>query len=405
LQTVRALKEKGVEIFFEKENIWTLDAKGELLITIMSSLAQEESRSISENTTWGKRKKFADGKYSVPFKVFLGYDRGPDGELVINEEQAKVVRQIYGLFLDGFNPPEIARRLEEQNILTPAGCKHWSNTSVANILRNEKYKGDALLQKQYTDDFLSKKLINNKGEVQQYYVTGGHPAIISPDEFDYVQKIFPERMKNYPRNNDVFAKKLVCPDCGGYLGRKVWHSVDKYRTYRYTCNNRYNGCSFNKSIKPEDIEKAFVSKLNTLIMQRGELIEEFKTIVTTVLDTTALEEKEKTLREEVTRLAKELNYRVEKNASHAQNQYVYRREFVELEGEYAKATKELNEVVTELEDKRAHKFISSEFFSELEKCKEPVKEFNPKLWIRLVDTAVAKAPDDIRIRFKNGIEI
>ena len=118
LTTVRKLKEKGVEIYFEKENIWTLDAKGELLITIMSSLAQEESRSISENTTWGKRKSFADGKASVGFKTFLGYDRGPNGEFVINEEQAVTVRYIYKRFLEGFTPYHIAKELTDMGVKT-----------------------------------------------------------------------------------------------------------------------------------------------------------------------------------------------------------------------------------------------------------------------------------------------
>ena len=104
LTTIRKLKEKNVECYFEKENIWTFDSKGELLLTIMSSLAQEESRSISENCTWGQRKRFADGKVTVPFQRFLGYDRGEDGNLVINEEQAKTIRKIYGLFLQGRSP-------------------------------------------------------------------------------------------------------------------------------------------------------------------------------------------------------------------------------------------------------------------------------------------------------------
>ena len=146
LTTVRVLKEKGVEIYFEKENIWTLDSKGELLITIMSSLAQEESRSISENTTWGKRKQFADGKASVGFKNFLGYDRGPNGEFVINEEQAVTVRYIYKRFLEGVSTYKICNELMQMGIPTPAGKKKWYASSVNSILRNEKYKGDALLQ-------------------------------------------------------------------------------------------------------------------------------------------------------------------------------------------------------------------------------------------------------------------
>ena len=122
LTTIRQLKENGTEVYFEKENIWTFDAKGEVLITIMSSLAQEESRSISENCTWGQRKRFADGKVTVPFKHFLGYDRGKDGNLVLNKAQAEVVKRIYAMFSRGMTPHTIARKLTEGKIKTPAGC-------------------------------------------------------------------------------------------------------------------------------------------------------------------------------------------------------------------------------------------------------------------------------------------
>lgn len=177
LTTVRQLKEKGVEIFFEKENIWTLDSKGELLITIMSSLAQEESRSISENCTWGQRKRFADGKVTVPFNRFLGYDRGEDGNLVINEDQAVTVKRIYSMFLKGMTPFGIAGQLTSEEVLSPGGKNRWNAASVRSILSNEKYRGDALLQKSYTVDFLTKKKKVNEGEIPQYYVKNNHPAI------------------------------------------------------------------------------------------------------------------------------------------------------------------------------------------------------------------------------------
>ena len=157
LTTIRKLKEKGVEVYFEKENIWTFDSKGELLLTIMSSLAQEESRSISENCTWGQRKRFADGKVTVPFKRFLGYDRGPDGNLVVNPEQAVTIKRIYSMFLQGMTYHGIAKQLTDDGILTPGGKTNWNQSAVKSILTNEKYKGDALLQKSYTTDFLTKK--------------------------------------------------------------------------------------------------------------------------------------------------------------------------------------------------------------------------------------------------------
>ena len=184
LTTVRKLKEHGTEIFFEKENIFTFDSKGELLITIMSSLAQEESRSISENVTWGQRKRFADGKVSMPYKQFLGYEKGEDGTPVINDDEAGTVKLIYQLFLEGKTPAGICRYLDKRGTPTPSGKQKWSQTTVNSILTNEKYKGDALLQKRFTVDFLMKKMKVNEGEVPQYYVEHSHDAIISPTDWD-----------------------------------------------------------------------------------------------------------------------------------------------------------------------------------------------------------------------------
>ena len=165
LVTVRKLKEKGVEVYFEKENIYTLDSKGELLITIMSSLAQEESRSISENVTWGQRKRFADGKVSVAYKQFLGYEKGEDDIPRIVEKEAVIVQRIYALFMAGKTPGGIARLLTAEGIPTPAGKEQWRSSTIESILTNEKYKGAALLQKKFTVDFLLKKMKPNEGEV------------------------------------------------------------------------------------------------------------------------------------------------------------------------------------------------------------------------------------------------
>ena len=158
LVTIRKLKENGVECYFEKEGIYTFDGKGELLITIMSSLAQEESRSISENITWGQRKSFSDGKVHLPYKRFLGYEKGEDGRPAVVESEARVVKLIYGLFLEGKTQAGICKYLEELGIPSPGGKAKWSKTTVTSILQNEKYKGDALLQKKFTVDFLEKKM-------------------------------------------------------------------------------------------------------------------------------------------------------------------------------------------------------------------------------------------------------
>ena len=169
LTTIRKLKDKGIEVYFEKENIRTLDAKGELFITIMSSLVQEESRSISENTTWGRRKQFADGKYSLAYKNFYGFDKGKNGKLVVNEEQAKVIRFIYKLFLEGLSRQAVVE-LYKRGIKSPMTKDRWNRTTMMYILGNEKMCDSALLQKKYTESFLTHKQVKNNGEIQQYLV-------------------------------------------------------------------------------------------------------------------------------------------------------------------------------------------------------------------------------------------
>ena len=223
LVTIRKLKEKGVEVFFEKENIYTFDGKGELLLTIMSSLAQEESRSISENVTWGQRKRFADGKVSLPYKSFLGYRKGPDGLPEIVPEEAEIVREIYKLFVQGKTVNWIATHLTSKGIPTPRGKEKWQTSTIESILTNEKYKGSAVLQKKFTVDFLSKKMKVNEGEVPQYIVDQSHPAIIDPEEWQKVQNEMAVRKAKGKHHNSLspFSAKIVCGDCGEFYGSKV----------------------------------------------------------------------------------------------------------------------------------------------------------------------------------------
>lgn len=282
LTAIRKLKEHKVECYFEKENIWTFDSKGELLLTIMSSLAQEESRSISENVTWGQRKRFADGKVTVPFKRFLGYDRGEDGNLVINEEQAEIVRRIYGMFLQGRSPFAIAKTLTAEGIPTPGGKTNWSGSTVRSILTNEKYKGDALLQKVYTVDFLSKKKKINEGQVPQYYVEHSHDAIIEPAVFETVQKQMAVRQTKANRQSsaNIFSGRIRCGDCGSWYGSKVWHSNDKYRRVVWQCNHKFDGAGkcCTPHLEEHTIKELFVRAVNILTTEKDEIAANFRAI-------------------------------------------------------------------------------------------------------------------------------
>lgn len=180
LNAIREMKGIGVEIFFEKEGVWTFDSKGEMLITLLSCIAQEESRNMSENIVWGHRKRYADGRFSLAYSQFLGYDKGVERNLEVNKEQAKVVKDIYRWFISGKTYREIAALLTRRGTPTPGGKTNWGGPVVKSILTNEKYKGDALLQKTFTVDYLTHRTKKNEGEVTQYYVTGSHEPIIDP---------------------------------------------------------------------------------------------------------------------------------------------------------------------------------------------------------------------------------
>lgn len=265
LSAIRLLKEHGVECYFERENISTFDGRGELLLTIMASIAQEEARSVSENCTWGQRKRFADGKVTVPFSRFLGYDRGKDGNLVVNKKEAELVERIYDMFLAGETPYGIAKQLTCEGIPTPGGKRVWSKQVIKNILTNEKYKGDALLQKVFTVDFLTKRKKINRGEVPQYYVEGNHEAIISAEIFEQVQAEFDRRRKI--EETDIFSGKIICGCCGGAYSAKVWHSTHGYRKVIRQCARRSvgdYGCG-SPHLVEEEIRLIFVKSANKLL--------------------------------------------------------------------------------------------------------------------------------------------
>lgn len=243
LMIVRQLKEVGCEVWFEKENLYSCDSKGEFILTLLSSMAQEESRSLSENVKWGVRKRFADGRYSLPYANFLGFRRGEDGKPGIVEEEAKVVRLIYRLFLEGDSHSGIAVALTQRGIPTPAGKIRWEACVIRSILSNEKYYGAALLQKRYIEDYLTKKARRNKGELPQYYVDKDHDPIVIKAVYAEVQRRRESETWFNPLLHD-FSNKIICSECGNKYGSKL---VGAYKEARpghrryivWYCNRRY----------------------------------------------------------------------------------------------------------------------------------------------------------------------
>ena len=409
LTTIRQLKEAGVEVYFEKENIWTFDGKGELLLTIMSSLAQEESRSISENCTWGQRKRFADGKVTVPFQRFLGYDRGPDGNLVVNREQAVIVKRIYSLFLQGMTYHGIADTLTKDGIPTPGGKKKWSISTVKSILSNEKYKGDALLQKSYTVDFLTKKTKVNEGEIPQYYVEDNHEAIINPEVFEMVQREMAKRGKGkkYHSGVHVFSTKIKCGECGSWYGSKVWHSNSKYRKTIWQCNHKFDGdcrCQ-TPHLTDEEIQLHFLPAANKLLATKAAVIANGREMQALLFATTELEAEQAQLLEETQVVSDMVQQAIQENAHVALDQSEYQKRYESLVARFERAKTRLEAVTAEIAEKQTASSGIDDFLTAFEQMPETLTEFTIEGWNSMVDYATVYSADDIRFTFKNSQEI
>ena len=409
LVTIRQLKEKGVEVYFEKENIFTFDGKGELLLTIMSSLAQEESRSISENVTWGQRKRFADGKVNLPYKHFLGYDRGEDGDPVINEAEAEVVRLIYRLFLTGKTPVMICKQLEKMQIPTPSGKTVWSKTTVTSILQNEKYKGDALLQKCFTVDFLSKRTKANTGEVPQYYVENSHPAIIVPEEWEQVQAEFVRRktMGGAYSGKDALSARLVCEDCGGFFGSKVWHSTDKYRKTIWQCNNKWkeNVHCQTPILDSGTVRRMFLEAYGQFMEKRGQILEDCALIRQSLTDLRDLDTAIAAQVEEAEIAAGLVRTAVKKNASSDESEEAFRGSYEALCKRHEKATQELNRLREERESRVRQAKAMEQFIREVRKNPAILDEWDDTIWTVMVKHAIVHRDGDLTFVFADGTEI
>ena len=268
LVTIRKLKEKGIEVYFEKENIYTLDSKGELLITIMSSIAQEESRSISENILWSVNNNAKKGTVHVPFGEFVGFDRGEEGKLVVNHLEAALIRRIYNMSLERMTSYEIAKELTKEGVPTPQlRSKEWYSSTIKSILTNEKYIGDALLRKTYCTDFLTKKRKKNEGEITSYYVTNSHEAIVDKKIFENAKKTFD--LRKYDKTNRRLGTYLLqgrvwCPHCRKWYGYKLWHVHTKNETGVWLCNGKYKGKK--KCDSPNYTENELIEIINNQLL-------------------------------------------------------------------------------------------------------------------------------------------
>ena len=411
ISITRKLKAKGIEVYFEKENLWSLDDKTEFLLTIMASIAQEESRSISQNITIGKRWSMKEGKVSFAYKNFLGYKK-VDDKIVIDEEQAEIVRLIYRMFLkEGKTCSGIAEFLKGEGIPTPSGkSTNWTKNNIYSILTNEKYKGDALLQKKYTTDYLEHKLVKNKGELTQYYVENSHPAIIEKEIWEMVQTEMLRRslLGAVYSGGSLFVSKLICGDCGKPYGKKIWHSTDKYAREIYRCNAKYSKkqpqCQ-TPNVTEAEVKEKFVKAYNLVMCDKKQVVEDTMAIIELLTCTDDLDTEIAERQAKIDEISKAVSLMIRENARTAQDQLEFSNKYEALTNQYKEQKNSLDKVVKEKAFKTGRATKMRAYLEAMKQANDYLEGWSEEAWILMVETATVNRDKTITFKFVNGKEI
>ena len=405
LQYIRQLKDKNIPVYFEKESINTLDAKGEVLLTIIASLAQQESQSMSENIKLGLQYRYQQGKVQVNHNRFLGYTKDENGNLVIDPEQAEIVKRIYREYLEGSSMDKIASGLMADGILTGAGKEKWHTSTINKILRNEKYMGDALLQKTYTTDFLTKKRIKNNGTVPQYYVEGDHEAIIPKDLFMQVQAelvrrrvvhVSPTGKKRSFSCNHCFAQMVFCGDCGELYRRVHWNNHG-CKSIVWRCISRLEpgsadtNCT-NRTVNELLLQEVTVTAINQILTERGTFLKQLQAnIAKAVVSADTLSP------DGIQARLEELQKELIKKANNKQDYDAIADEILRL-----REQKEQSEVDSHHREEAMNRIKELQDF--ISKQKTDITEFDEALVKKLIEKITVFA-DHFTVEFKSGITI
>lgn len=403
LKYIRELKEKNIPVFFEKENINTMDSKGEVLLTIMASLAQQESQSLSQNVKLGLQYRYQNGEVQVNHNRFLGYTKDEDGHLIIEPVEAEVVKRIYREYLEGASLLQICRSLKADSILTAANKPHWRPETVKKILQNEKYIGDALLQKTYTVDFLTKKRVKNNGIVPQYYVENSHEPIIPRELFMQVQEEMVRRA-NLRGGKDgkkrVYSSKyalssiVYCGQCGDIYRRVHWNNRG-YKSIVWRCVSRLEEKGSEciaPTINEETLQTAVVKAINELLANKEPFLQALQKNIATILN------------EENDNATNDIDSKLEELQQQLLIQAKSKNDYEDVADEiYHLRELKQNALVenAEREGKRQRIAEMTDFFNE-QSCE--LEEYDEQLVRRLIEK-VTVFHDKFAVEFKSGVEI
>ena len=419
LQYIRQLKELGIGVIFEKENINTLTMTSEFMIALYGSFAQAESESISKNILWGKEKAYREGKVPFQYKKLLGYRKGADDKPEIIPEEAKTVRSIFSLYLDGYTLLNIAQILMDQKITTATGKSEWTKSAIQSILKNEKYVGDALLQKTFTVDCITHKVVKNNGERPMYLVTDHHTPIIDRDTFDRVQQEIARRNSKRKISDQTKTEKgkysgkyalselLICGQCGTPYRRRIWTKGENKQVVwrcisRLEHGRRY--CPDSPTIKEENLHRGIIRAINNYYSCRDDIKRILKANISSVLECQGREEilaAEKRLKE-IDQARTDLVGLIASGGCDEDK----------LDGEFAKLYAEEQDLNERLKLLRSQNQTSAETQAKLDKIidmieheKFELETFDNVLIRKLIECVKVLSKTEILVIFKGGYEV
>lgn len=403
LKYIRLLKEKNIPVFFEKENINTMDSKGEVLLTIMASLAQQESESLSKNVKLGLQFRYQNGEVQVNHNRFMRYTKDENGHLIIVPSEAEVIKRIYLEYLQGASLKQIGEGLEADGILTGAGKATWRPETIKKILKNEKYIGDALLQKTYTIDVLTKKRIQNDGIVPKYYVENDHEPIIPRNLYMQVQEEMLRRanmhsgkkMKKRVYSGKYALSSIVyCSKCGDIYRRIAWNNRGKHSVV-WRCVSRVEhgpDCCNARTIKEEELQNVMVKAINQIIGDRSEMFDVLEENIRTVI---ALEDE--TFTEKLDARLEEVQRELLKRANAKQN-------YDDIADEIDCLREMKQAALTENAEREGLKQRISEMQRFLKEQTEQIEEYDESLVRRMIEK-ITVYEDKFIVKFKSDTSV
>lgn len=422
LKYIRILKEFNVDVYFEEQGLHSKDAGAEFYITIYGSIAQSEAENISANVKWGKQQSAKEGKVSFSYNSFLGYKKGADGKPEIVEDEAKVVREIFDKYLEGESVRTIAKYLTANQIATPTGKEVWHYGTVKSILSNEKYKGDALINKTYVVDCISKKVKRNNGERAQYYVENNHPAIISPEKFNRVQEEMARRtskkkVKQIGTKTELgkysskyaLSELLICGECHTPYRRCTWTTTDGKKKIMWRCINRLDYgkkyCHHSPSVEESVLQNAIVQAVQNNIGKCSEVLEKLKQHIKMGLSGEQTEDKTIDIQIEIARLDKEYVDLLNQITADIENAEALESQLEEIIIKKHSLQNEL-QIYENSNSKQANtKTRLDEIFQIIEGLKNHPMEFNDVIIRQIIDCIIVESKEKIKVVFVGGYEV